>query len=126
MGKRWKQERKMGIESKEKQGQEEITTENEKWAEASKEKKKNNVEKKGEQAKRSKSDRSPQSSFLVCKNRDLTLLSAGDVCESVTMVFYEVRARNWPIGAGDKPQWFSHFLVSKPLYSEKKKNKRTS
>lgn len=29
----------------------------------------------------------------------------------------EVRARDAPVTAGDKPQWFSRGLVSRPLYS---------
>ena len=107
---------------------------NEKWEKKNKNqkrKKKKNVVKKRKrkkikwrkQANRSKSDRSPQISFLGYKGRNPQPsqgpIHVGVGCNSITVVPPEVKARNEPLTAGEEAPGVFCFLVSRPLYSEK-------
>lgn len=65
--------------------------------------------------KKSNPNRSPQIRFLGYKDKNLSPARAlyRHFCNSITMVLYEVRARNWPVTAEDELQRFSQFLVSR-------------
>lgn len=67
----------------------------------------------------SKAVRSPKAASWALRTKNLgpAGLFYTVFVKYITVGHCEVTARNGPITAGDKPQWFSHFFSSRPLYT---------